>query len=181
MRELALPISLQTVPELLAFRQADSADAEPLAGMVADAFDAYRAFAPAWQPPPPGEQLAVFSRWIGDPEYWAELATDGERIAGFATFIPARRHARLPDPDPALAHLGHLFIAPAHWGSGLATELIGRARKAAGARDFSAMRLFVVTGQARARRFYEREGFAAVGKPFDPGMGLPTLIYRRSL
>jgi predicted GNAT family N-acyltransferase len=58
---------------------------------------------------------------------------------------------------------------------------MGRARKAAAARGFSEMRLFVVTGQARARRFYEREGFAAVGEPFDPGMGLPTLIYRRAL
>jgi hypothetical protein len=43
------------------------------------------------------------------------------------------------------------------------------------------MRLFVPVGQERARRFYTREGFIAVGEPFDPGLGLPMLEYQRSL
>jgi hypothetical protein len=42
------------------------------------------------------------------------------------------------------------------------------------------MRLFVPAGQARARRFYAREGFVAVGKPFEFGLGLPVLEYQRS-
>jgi hypothetical protein len=43
------------------------------------------------------------------------------------------------------------------------------------------MRLFVPVDQGRARRFYTREGFNAVGDPFDPGLGLPVLDYQRSL
>ena len=51
----------------------------------------------------------------------------------------------------------------------------------AAAREFGAMRLFVPAGQARARGFYIREGFSVVGEPFDSGLGLPLLEYRRSL
>ena len=43
------------------------------------------------------------------------------------------------------------------------------------------MRLYTPAGQARARRFYEREGFAAAGGPQDRGLGLPVIEYRRPL
>ena len=43
------------------------------------------------------------------------------------------------------------------------------------------MRLFVPVGQARARRFYTREGFVVVGEPFEFGLGLPVIEYQRSL
>ena len=44
------------------------------------------------------------------------------------------------------------------------------------------MRLFTPAPQARARRFYEREGWAAVGDEFhDPGPNLVVIEYRRAL
>ena len=44
------------------------------------------------------------------------------------------------------------------------------------------MRLFVAAGEARARRFYEREGWLPVGDPFDdPVPGLTMLEYRYTL
>ena len=52
---------------------------------------------------------------------------------------------------------------------------------AAAAHGFTVMRLYVAVGQARARRVYTREGFVAVGEPFDFGLGLPTLEYQRHL
>ena len=49
-------------------------------------------------------------------------------------------------------------------------------------RGFTALRLFVAEGQARARRFYEREGWHAVTEPYlDPIPGLPMVEYRRPL
>ena len=72
-------------------------------------------------------------------------------------------------------------MKPRYWGAGAATQLLAHAMSAAAAREFTAMRLFVPTGQARARSFYTREQFAAVGDPFDPGHGLPVIEYRRSL
>ena len=46
---------------------------------------------------------------------------------------------------------------------------------------FRAMRLFVATGQARARRFYEREGWRAVAEMPESPLGLPLIEYRRDL
>jgi hypothetical protein len=57
-----------------------------------------------------------------------------------------------------------------------------RALHAARERGFTAIRLFTPTGQARARRFYEREGWTVNGEPFcDPGFGLQLVEYHRSL
>jgi predicted GNAT family N-acyltransferase len=43
------------------------------------------------------------------------------------------------------------------------------------------MRLFTPEGQARARRFYEREGWVQYGEPFEAGLGIPLVEYRREL
>ena len=74
--------------------------------------------------------------------------------------MPAARAAR-PVEDPALGHLRNLFVARAQWGSGLATALLRAAEQDARDRGFTELRLFVAEGQARARRFYEREGWRA--------------------
>jgi GNAT superfamily N-acetyltransferase len=113
--------------------------------------------------------------WIADP---GELALDGSTLVGHATYIPARGSFR-PTSGPALAHLGHLFVKPRYWGTGAATQLLTHATGAATTSGFTAMRLFVPAGQARARRFYVRERFVLAGDPFDPGIGLPVIEYRR--
>ena len=165
----------------LTFREIGPADIDEVAALVADSFVGYRAFAPAdWQPPPASEQIRVLQGWIADPGFWGELASDYQALVGHFTFIPAMRHSFRVAPDPALAHLGHLFVEPRYWGSGVATQLLAHATTAASARGFAAMRLFVPVGQKRARRFYTREGFIAVGEPFDFA-GLPALEYHRSL
>jgi len=168
--------------DALAFRDIVRDDIDELATAVTDAFLGYRVFAPAdWQPPPPSEQVNVLQRWFSDPDFWGELACEEGVLAGHATFIPAVRHSFRPASDTSLAHLGHLFVKPEHWGSGVAGELLARATGAASGRGFASMRLFVPVGQARARRFYTREGFVAVGEPFEFGLGLSTLEYQRSL
>ncbi|HEV3323713.1 MAG TPA: GNAT family N-acetyltransferase [Solirubrobacteraceae bacterium] len=168
--------------KVLAFREIAHDDIDELAALVADAFVGYRDFAPAgWQPPSAGEQARGLQDWIADPGSWGELASEGQTLVGHATFIPAARHSFRAAPDLSLAHLGHLFVKPPYWGSGVARQLLDHATSAAAARGFRVMRLFVPAGQARARRFYAREGFVAVGEPFEFGLGLPVLEYRRSL
>ena len=50
---------------------------------------------------------------------------------------------------------------------------------AARERGFSQMRLFTPVAQARARRFYEREGWAPAGDEFHaPGPDLVIVEYR---
>jgi hypothetical protein len=47
---------------------------------------------------------------------------------------------------------------------------------------YAAMRLFTPAGQARARAFYEREGFATAGAPrWEPMLALDLVEYRREL
>jgi GNAT superfamily N-acetyltransferase len=165
--------------ETLEFRPITRPDIDQAAALVADSFAGYREFAPAgWRPPGVSEQVRGLKGWIDDPDFWGELACVSREQAGHATSIPAVRHWFRTVTDPSLAHLGHLFVKPRYWGSGVATQLLAHAMDAAAKRGFGAMRLFVPVGQARARRFYAREGFAAVGEPFEFGLGLPMLEYR---
>lgn len=157
-------------------------DIEELAALVAEAWAGYRSFAPkGWRPPKAEAQSAALSRWIEDPDFWGELASREGELAGHATFIPAARHTLVANEDPGLAHLGHMFVRPEHWGTGVAARLMERALEAATKRGYWSMRLFVPEGQARARRFYAREGFGQVGEPLDMGVGLSVLEYRRPL
>ena len=67
-------------------------------------------------------------------------------------------------------------------GGGLATELHAAAVDAARERGYVAMRLFVATGQSRARRFYAREGWEPAGAPFyEAGPDLELVELRRAL
>jgi GNAT superfamily N-acetyltransferase len=167
--------------QIFAFRKIAHDDIDQLAALAADAFAAYRGFAPSgWRPPTADDQAGVLQGWIADREFWGELALDEQRLVGHATYIPAR-HSFWTTPEPTLAHLGHLFVKPAYWGTGAATQLLARATNAAATSGFTAMRLFVPVGQARARRFYAREGFIAVSEPFDPGHELPVIEYQRFL
>jgi hypothetical protein len=63
----------------------------------------------------------------------------------------------------------------------LAGTLHLRAIEEASARGFTAMRLFTPVGQARARRFYEREGWVTGSLQIDVAGGLPAIEYRRPL
>jgi GNAT superfamily N-acetyltransferase len=109
---------------------------------------------------------------------WCAVADVAGEVAGHAAFLPATR-ARHPVADPELAHLWQLFVRRAFWGSGVAHALHAAAVDAATARGFTAMRLFTPAGQARARRFYEREGWAARGRPRDDSaFGMVVVEYR---
>jgi GNAT superfamily N-acetyltransferase len=75
-----------------------------------------------------------------------------------------------------------LFVRPPWWGSGLAARLHGLAVQEAGLRGYEALRLHTPAGNARARAFYEREGWHAVGRPIpEPLLGLDLVEYRRDL
>jgi GNAT superfamily N-acetyltransferase len=173
------------IPEPGAFslRAAAPADAEALAGGMGEALAGYGAFAPpGWTAPSLRAEAVHLRGLLADPQVWCLLAEGpAGAIAGQVTVLPASRAAH-PVPDPALGHLRNLFVRPDHWGTGLARALHAAALEAARERGFAALRLFTPAGQARARRFYEREGWVAAGAPFDdPAPGLPLVEYRRAL
>jgi GNAT superfamily N-acetyltransferase len=78
---------------------------------------------------------------------------DGE-VIGFAVVGPAR--------EPAGA--GELYainLDPANWGTGAGRALLEAAQAELGRLGFADMVLWVLTGNARARRFYEIAGWVA--------------------
>jgi GNAT superfamily N-acetyltransferase len=164
------------------FRPATPADAEALARGVVDGVEDYRAFAPAeWAPPSFSDEVQHVRPYLADPDVWCLVAEAGGHVVGQVTILPAARGPH-PVQDPALAHFRNLFVRHEQWGTGLARALHAAAVKAARERGFTHLRLFVAAGQARARRFYEREGWVPAGEPFhDPGPGLVIVEYRRGL
>jgi GNAT superfamily N-acetyltransferase len=56
-----------------------------------------------------------------------------------------------------------LYVLPRAWGSGHADELHDAAVMELGRRDVAIARLWVLDGNVRARRFYERHGWRADG------------------
>jgi GNAT superfamily N-acetyltransferase len=163
-------------------RPASPRDAVQIATVLGEGFEGYRAFAPpGWEPPDLGEELERIRRRLADPEVWCLLAERDAEPAGHVAVMPAWLHEHASH-EPGLAHFWQLFVRPPWWGSGLATALHAEAVGEAGARGFTAMRLFTPADQARARRFYEREGWAAAGEPSDElDFGLPLVEYRRAI
>ena len=140
------------------------------------------AFAPAgWAPPDLLAELAHTQVVLSDPHFHCYVAELDGDVVGQVTVVPAK-HAVRPVEDPELGHLRNLYVARSQWGSGLAATLLRTAEEDARDRGFTTLRLFVAEGQARARRFYGREGWEPAGPPFfDPAPGLTMLEYRRRL
>ena len=166
----------------LRLRPAEPADAAAIATLVQLSFEAYREFAPARWRPPESDDAETVSRGLARPAAWGMVAlVDGEH-AGHVLWVPARDSVRAADHDPGLVHLWQLFVRPEDQGSGLAARLHAEALSAAVAAGFARMRLFTPRGQARARRFYEREGWSLFRyRGIDAHLGLEILEYRRSL
>jgi GNAT superfamily N-acetyltransferase len=164
-------------------RPATPADAQQVADVLGEGFEGYRSFAPAgWEPPAAADELETIRMRLPDPAVWCLLGeVDGEP-AGHAALMPASLHGAWPSDEPGLGHVWALFVRPPWWGSGLASELHRRLVASAAERGFRELRLFTPTGQVRARRFYEREGWTLAGEPFDePALGLSLVEYRRPI
>lgn len=86
------------------------------------------------------------------------VAVDGASICGFATIAPAR------DADAAgNGELCALYVDPESWGRGVGVELISTARARLVDRGFQHATLWVLVGNIRAERFYQKDGWAPDG------------------
>ena len=68
-------------------------------------------------------------------------------------------------------YLDQLVVAPAHWGSELGNALVDEAKRLSP----DQITLLVNTDNARAIRFYERNGFVQAGGDVNPTSGRPVL------
>jgi ribosomal-protein-alanine N-acetyltransferase len=114
---------------------------------------------------------------------WCQVAEADDGLVGHVALTPASLHAMYPIDDPTLAHLWQMFVRRDHWGSGIATRLHDAVLDEARRRSYTEFRLYTPAKQLRARGFYEREGWRAVGDPFDEETlgGMELIEYRRPL
>ena len=110
---------------------------------------------------------------------WCLLALDGELLAGHVGLGPTTREDPEPAP-PGTTNVWQLFVREPWRGRGVAGALVAEAIAEARRRGFETMRLWTPRGAARARGFYEREGWRLTGEVHEhTPSGLPTVQYAR--
>jgi putative acetyltransferase len=90
-----------------------------------------------------------------------------------ATIMVAESAGRLigfVSVDPATRYVDQIVVAPEAWGSGLAAALIAEAKRLSPA----GLELTVNADNARAIRFYEKQGFVITGDDVNAISGAPV-------
>jgi putative acetyltransferase len=118
-----------------------------------------------WQQAYPGIDFAARAtwwreRWRGElvPNANIVVAEQAATLIGFVTIDPG-------------GYLDQLVVAPDHWGSDLGNALVDEAKRLSP----DGITLMVNTDNARAIRFYARNGFVDAGADVNPTSGRPVL------
>lgn len=100
------------------------------------------------------------ARWRNElvPVACIVLAEQNGTLIGFVTV------------DPATMYLDQIVVAPEHWGSPIALALLDEAKRISP----RGLELLVNTDNARAIRFYEKNGFSYAGEDKNPISGKPV-------
>ncbi len=112
-------------------------------------------------------------------------------VVGYASFGPetdvltGRWPPQLTDAgrDGRVAELYALYVRPAWWSTGTGRALMDRVLARTSAPRYHSVVLWVLRDNTRARRFYERAGFAPDGAThrLDHLAGVTEVRYRRTL
>jgi GNAT superfamily N-acetyltransferase len=164
------------------YRPATPEDVAAITETVDQGFATYAAFLPpGWTRPPAQLEGSRVAERLGEPSTWLWVAEADGQVVGHAGFAQARTRDEARAPIRGLAHLFHLFVREPYWGTGIARELHRRAVEEVAARGYEAMRLVTPVGQARARAFYERQGWATDGVAHhEPMLAMDVVEYRRA-
>jgi putative acetyltransferase len=118
-----------------------------------------------WQQAYPGIDFAARLTWWRDrwrselvPKAAILVAEQEGALIGFVTI-------------DASGYLDQLVVAPGHWGTELADRLVSEAKRLSPER----ITLLVNADNARAIRFYQRNGFVHAGEDVNPTSGRPLL------
>jgi GNAT superfamily N-acetyltransferase len=169
--------------DVVVTRLATPSDAGAVATTISEGFETYRAWAPSdWTPPVVGEgDQERFAGALAHPDVWFLVAESDGTVIGHVALSLSTREDPGP-PPPGAVFVWQLFVRTAWHGYGTATVLVRAAVAEALTRGFSHMRLWTPEGAARARRFYEREGWALTGRAHRRSdFGLPTVEYGRDI
>lgn len=145
-------------------RTASRADAPALADL------ARRSFAATYAPTHDAERIRIHcetvlsdpavAAWFEAPEARIAVAAGTSGLLGYVQWQPA--DAPIPAWRPV--ELKRLYVDPAALGGGLGQRLFDHVRDDARAQGADLLWLCVYAGNARARRFYARQGLVEIGR-----------------
>jgi len=195
---------------VVVIRSASTADAAQIAAVMRDSwFAAYdgiiapaiidRATAPdggarirqSFRTRPWQRMLAALARQPAQAQAQPEGDAAAPGIVGYASFGPERDVLDMPWPYPLtsagsggeVAELYALYVHPAWWSTGTGRALMDQVLAKVCAAGYACITLWVLEANARARRFYQRAGFAPDGARhvLDDLGGVAEIRYRRAL
>lgn len=148
----------------ISYREALPGDAPALRELFAESF--IETFGHLYRPSDlqdflDGNSLATWQANLSDPEVAVRISDADGELAGFVELAPKK----LPYETSAPAlELRRLYLRSSAHGRGIADELMRWTLAEASARGAQELVLSVYIDNHRARRFYERYGFEAVGR-----------------
>lgn len=108
------------------------------------------------------------------------VAEAGGRIAGWTAIGPYRDDDG-DAPSAGCGEIGAIYVLPQWWDRGVGRALMAYALAELRRRELAPVLLWVLAGNERARRFYERAGFRTDGATHDhelAGATLPEVRYQ---
>jgi len=179
---------------VVVIRSASAADAAQIAAVMRDswlaAYDGIIASALLDQATAPDGGARIRQSFRLRP--WQKMiAAVDDGIVGYASFGPERDVLDTPWPYPLtpagsdgqVAELYALYVHPAWWSTGTGRALMDRVLARVKIAGYTCITLWVLEANARARRFYQRAGFAPDGARhvLDDLGGVTEIRYRRVL
>ncbi|HVF07127.1 MAG TPA: GNAT family N-acetyltransferase [Actinomycetota bacterium] len=152
-------VTTETPPAVVRIREADEADARAIAEVHV------RSWRWAYRGQLPDDTLDTLDvaeregRWraaIADPATSVLVAGDDDVLDGFVSVGPARDDAA----SPSTAEVHAIYLEEHAAGKGIGRALLEQAVEAMRAAGAQRASLWVLESNARARRFYERAGWA---------------------
>ena len=105
--------------------------------------------------------LTTWQSELANPDFAFHVAEENGAIVGYAKLGPFK--LPIETSGPAML-LSQLYVMSSHQGAGIAQALMDWTLVEAKRRGMAELYLTVFTENHRARRFYERYGFEAVGR-----------------
>ena len=100
-----------------------------------------------------------------------------DRIEGWVSLGSARDQ----DKSAACGELYGIYLTPEYWSQKWGTRLYAQAEKVLREQPFTAITVWVLEANERARRFYEKAGYVPDGRVTTFGPDLPEMRYEKQL
>jgi ribosomal protein S18 acetylase RimI-like enzyme len=165
----------------MSIRPAEARDGRALATVTVDGWRAgYRGIVP-------DEELARLS--VDDrAARWQEFLARGESVTlvaevdgEVAGLCGVARPSRDEDAGPKTAEIVALYVAPAHWRTGIGSALVSHWLEQLEREGWADVTLWVFAANAGGRAFYARHGFELADETVNEYYALPVVRLRRRL